>query len=534
MDELQRQLAAFSKAYGEKGKAITERIQQLMDAGMTVTKAVQQVFQEYDVADWLDANVSQAIVSTAQDALGAELAGALSSAELLKALSTPWDGSGMTLSQKLHGAESDMRQAIVETVKRQIRRNNTVQKTAQALYDGYGYGHVTGTQELPRYLDELARWTRRSQENLTPEELKVIQKTIRKVKAQADGLVDDRVTYNHFKTALNELMDKVEYGTEKAAQKALKTAVEEKSRYVAERLARTEAARARYDAFIARHGEDESVAAYQWKLGSRHPAEDICDMYANADLYGLGKGVFPKDAAPVNPAHPHCLCHYAPVYRSELEGKKRSDNVEENGRAWLKTQSISAQEKILGVKGREEWKAGRAGWMEKARNFKMPSVIHASRLTKPIENGIINKRKNESTAGKASAITHGFGELNVRQRNLLAVLPKFGSRVTVKKKGVKLGDLAAMTAATGVEFAVFTRKSERLVIRGNKNGVPGSIKELAELSRQGYRFSGHTHPGTGVNVLWPSGGDKKALRLFKQEFSVVLDPLGQYQVYDKE
>ena len=371
MDELQRQLRAFSQAYGQKGKAIVERIQQLMDGGMTVTQAVQQAFQEYDVADWLDANVSQAIVSTAQDALGDELAGALSSAELLKALSTPWDGSGMTLSQKLHGAESDMRQAIVETVKRQIRRNNTVQKTAQALYDGYGYGHVTGTQELPRYLDELTRWTRRSQENLTPEELKVIQKTIRKVKAQADGLVDDRVTYNHFKTALNELMDKVESGPEKAAQKALKTAVEEKSRYVAERLARTEAARARYDAFIARHGEDESVAAYQWKLGSRHPAEDICDMYANADLYGLGKGVFPKDAAPVNPAHPHCLCHYAPVYRSELEGKKQSDNVEENGRAWLEKQPLHIRQAILGVKGEQEWKAGRVGWMEKARNLSM-------------------------------------------------------------------------------------------------------------------------------------------------------------------
>ena len=385
MDELQRQLAAFSKAYGEKGKAITERIQQLMDAGMTVTKAVQQAFQEYDVADWLDANVSQAIVSTAQDALGDELAGALSSAELLKALSTPWDGSGMTLSQKLHGAESDMRQAIEETVKKQIRRNNTVQKTAQALYDGYGYGHVTGTQELPRYLDELARWTRRSQENLTPEELKVIQKTIRKVKAQADGLVDDRVTYNHFKTALNELMDKVEYGTEKAAQKALKAAVEEKSRYVAERLARTEAARARYDAFIARHGEDESVAAYQWKLGSRHPAEDICDMYANADLYGLGKGVFPKDAAPVNPAHPHCLCHYAPVYRSELEGKKRSDDVETNGNAWLKKQSLHIRQAILGVKGEQEWKAGRVGWMDKAQNLSDMFGKAESRLYRMLE-----------------------------------------------------------------------------------------------------------------------------------------------------
>ena len=257
-------------------------------------------------------------------------------------------------------------------------------------------------------------------------------------------------------------------------------------------------------------------------------------MYAHADLYGLGAGIFPKDQAPVNPAHPHCLCQYAPVYTSELKGKKRSDNVEANGRAWLAKQPLHIRQAILGVKGEQEWKAGRVGWTEKARNFEMPSVIQASRLTKLIENGIINKRKNESTTGKASAITHGFGELNARQRNLLAVLPKFGSRLTVKKKDVKLGDLAAMTAATGVEFAVFTRKSERLVIRGNKNGVPGSIKELAELSRQGYRFSGHTHPGTGVNVLWPSGGDKKALRLFKQEFSVVLDPLGQYQVYDKE
>ena len=130
-------------------------------------------------------------------------------------------------------------------------------------------------------------------------------------------------------------------------------------------------ARARYDAFIARYGEDEDVVAYQWKLGSRHPAEDICDMYAEVDLYGLGKGVFPKDAAPVNPAHPHCLCHYAPVYESELEGKKRSNNVEAGGNAWLKKQSLSVQEKILGVKGREEWKAGRAGWMEKARNFEI-------------------------------------------------------------------------------------------------------------------------------------------------------------------
>jgi len=369
MDELQRQLEAFSKRYGTQGYLMKARIEILMKQGKSPEDAVRQVFREFGVEDWLQVNVAKVIVGTAQDALGKEAASTLSTAAILEALSTPWDGSGLTLSEKIHGASNVMLNDVISTLRDQIRRNKTVKDTAQALYDGYKSGHVVREQELPQYLDELTRWTRRSRENLSQEELKDLQRSIRKVRYQADDLVDDRSTYNHFRTSLRELMDKLEHGSEKAAQRALQNSIEEKSRYVAERIARTEAARARYDAFIARYGEDEDVAAYRWKLGSRHPAEDICDMYANADLYGLGKGVFPKDAAPVNPAHPHCLCHYAPVYRSELNGKKRSDNVEENGRAWLAKQPLHIRQAILGVKGEQEWKACRVGWMEKARNL---------------------------------------------------------------------------------------------------------------------------------------------------------------------
>lgn len=120
--------------------------------------------------------------------------------------------------------------------------------------------------------------------------------------------------------------------------------------------------------------------AYRWKLGSHHPVDDICDMYAHADLYGLGAGIFPEDQAPVNPAHPHCLCHYAPVYASELKGKKRSDNVEGRGNAWLKRQPLRIRQAILGVKGEQEWKAGRVGWMEKARNISPPFTKKESRF----------------------------------------------------------------------------------------------------------------------------------------------------------
>ena len=398
MDELQRQLEAFSKRYGTQGYLMKARIEILMKQGKSPEDAVRQVFREFGVEDWLQVNVAQVIVGTAQDALGKEAASTLSTAAILEALSNPWDGSGLTLSEKINGASNVMLNDVISTLRDQIRRNKTVKDTAQALYDGYKSGHVVREQELPQYLDELTRWTRKSRENLSQEELKDLQRSIRKVRYQADDLMDDRNTYNHFRTSLRELMDKLEHGSEKAAQRALQNAIQEKSRYVAERIARTEGARARYDAFIARYGEDEDVAAYRWKLGSRHPAEDICDMYANADLYGLGKGIFPKDKVVLQPAHPHCLCHYAPVYWGEIDEKKRSDNVEENGRAWLAKQPLHIRQAILGVKGEQEWRVGRAGWMEKARNISPVFEKKESRLFDLILQLHGNRQKNKTNA----------------------------------------------------------------------------------------------------------------------------------------
>ena len=44
---------------------------------------------------------------------------------------------------------------------------------------------------------------------------------------------------------------------------------------------------------IARHLDDPDVVAFRWRMSSSHPIVDICDVYANADLYGLGRGVYP-------------------------------------------------------------------------------------------------------------------------------------------------------------------------------------------------------------------------------------------------
>ena len=147
MDELQRQLEAFSKRYGTQGYLMKARIEILMKQGKSPEDAVRQVFREFGVEDWLQVNVAQVIVGTAQDALGQEIAKDLPAAALLEVLSNPWDGSGLILSEKIHGASNTMLNDIITTVRKQIHLNKTVKDTAQALYDGYKSCHVVRQQE---------------------------------------------------------------------------------------------------------------------------------------------------------------------------------------------------------------------------------------------------------------------------------------------------------------------------------------------------------------------------------------------------
>lgn len=76
--------------------------------------------------------------------------------------------------------------------------------------------------------------------------------------------------------------------SDKAIDNAIKAAVEEKSRYAAERIARTESARAWYQGFIAETMDNPDIVAYRWVESNRHPTEDICDFYAKKIYSGWG------------------------------------------------------------------------------------------------------------------------------------------------------------------------------------------------------------------------------------------------------
>jgi hypothetical protein len=132
--------------------------------------------------------------------------------------------------------------------------------------------------------------------------------------------------------------------------------------------------------------------------------------------------------------------------------------------------------------------------------------------------------------GSPAAIARGMGSLNTRQVAALEQLPDFGSQV-ILGKSFGQGDLAALTAHTGDEFAMFTTGGRRLVFRGNFESVPITPDKAAELANQGWRWSAHTHPGFDSNVLRSSPGDQAVLGAMGGNQSAIFNSLGQRGIF---
>lgn len=150
-----------------------------------------------------------------------------------------------------------------------------------------------------------------------------------------------------------------------------------------------------------------------------------------------------------------------------------------------------------------------------------------SSIEQPIE-------QQHTGKGNPNAILFYDVELTNRQKELLNKLPDYDSRTIVPKNDVNMADLAALTAKTGDEFAMFTKSGERLIIRGNTRKVKISPEAAKELSKSGYRWSGHTHPGTSLLCMVASDGDKSVLKEFNQDSSVIYNSKGQFNVFGKE
>lgn len=226
---------------------------------------------------------------------------------------------------------------------------------ARELYDGYNGGKaVTMQQALPKYLQTVRNAYG------TP---RIVAES-----RKAERLSQNGAPTKALKTAYKQLIETAQTGAEEALNKACWVAMQEKSRYIADRIARTEMARAWADGFIAKMKTDADIVAVKFKLSSRHPVFDICDMYAKADMYGLGAGIYPKDKLPPLPVHPHCLCRYVEVIEGEVDMQQQRDQVQAAGNKWLNSLPESRRVQVLGRKGLKAWEDGE-DWRKYMRGY---------------------------------------------------------------------------------------------------------------------------------------------------------------------
>ena len=331
-----------------------------LSLGLTPNEAVRKAYSKYPVMDMMKATLQAELVNTFMAGYGDNVP--YSAKSISQAMSESWASDDLTLSKRLYRRSSTIRNEVADTIKQALKTNKTVKGLAKSIFDGYGKGGIIPEASIPKFLSKLSDINISGE--ATPEAKRKERELLRSVKGKIA-----RLDTPYVRAAYNEVAAAVEDGNEVRLQKAIYSATQEKARYHAERIARTENARAYADGQMNRFLDDDDIVAFQWKLSSRHPRYDICDFYANADLYGLGKGVYPKDKFPRLPAHPHCMCHIKPLTELDIDVNKRHTNPEQAGLEYIKSLSKKHQEVLLGVNGREQVLTGKETWQNIAKGW---------------------------------------------------------------------------------------------------------------------------------------------------------------------
>lgn len=268
-----------------------------------------------------------------------------------KLLSQSWTADKMPLSDRLH--TKAIQQKIGDTITASMRNADSVKEMARKLYDGYNSGNqIIATPKLPGYLNRIK--DRAMMAGASPEYMAELRGDIKKLLENADKMVtpDLRAAYKKFlETCMSPDLK------QSAIEKAAEVAVQERARYYAERIARTESARAWFDGFLAENQDDPEVWGYRWVLSGRHYLVpfDQCDVCANMNI-GFGKGIYPKDKVPKIPRHPHCMCMLEIVYEWEVD--KEAEFNPNGAREYLDSLTPMQQMKLFGIEGAERYRAG--------------------------------------------------------------------------------------------------------------------------------------------------------------------------------
>ena len=356
-------LQGYRKEYLAIGDALVESVLQKFNDGVPMTRAVEDAIRDVGFFGANAQAVSQMLFLAACAGYGIlpKFVAAPSEADIKRKLTeTAWTGDGMKLSKRLHALP--VRNNIVSALGIALRQVKSIKDIAMELYDGYNSGK--GILSKATLRKDMAKLLRTAEAALGDGALMSdLRRQAVTLQSLPHGIKSPRL-----QAVYNELVKACTADELKAAaiKRAAWAAVEEKTRYHAERIARTEAARAWFDGYIAERESDEDVWGYRWRLSSRHHLcpFDQCDVCANMDV-GYGKGIYPKHKVPSIPRHPHCMCMLEDVFSWERKGKKIKP---EGARRYIDSLDEKRKSALFGDAGVEVYEKG-GDWQKLLRGW---------------------------------------------------------------------------------------------------------------------------------------------------------------------
>lgn len=215
----------------------------------------------------------------------------------------------VALSDRLYHQSQQTANRVQRILKDHVKYAHDARKLALDLFEGYGFKDedvLNPKVRLPKYLNDA----------LLNRDMDALLARIKRA---------SKLKTAPLRAGYLQLLDKILKTQGQAAiERAMETAVYERYRYFANRIAQTELARTQMDQHARELMADESLEVVQYCLSQTHPKPDICDLYAHQNAYGLGPGLYPKARAPKPPAHPFCRCHWRP--RLDLSAAGAQEN----------------------------------------------------------------------------------------------------------------------------------------------------------------------------------------------------------------
>ena len=274
-----------------------------------------------------------------------------------------WAPGNKSAIRRLDGASVQIQEQVVNEISDAVEKGTLIRDNSKKLLGDISnpkvpIGNVTGdnlNKKLKKITDDFKRLGKVDAK--LQREINSFRKTVTKMDVR--GLQKTGTVTNRLKNAYSGVLDSVESGVQDAVDAAVKKAIQEKGKYLTDRIARTEIARARYEGFVWRAQQDPDIVAIRFVLSDAHPAKDQCDFYTKVN-FGLGPGVWPLNKLPEFPFHSHCLCYQVEVFTEEVQDMSFEDS-EKAGRKLLDTFSKRDRQRLFNIAGEEQYQKG-ASW----------------------------------------------------------------------------------------------------------------------------------------------------------------------------